>query len=457
MTQPETFEIPANLLSDDGLGKVRAWLERNLGGEIGEFKRQPRWRPMYFVDVEVDGRVLPLLIRGDRPDVPLIFPLEHEMLTQRLIQELGVASPKIYGWCEDPRCIIMERVAGVPHFDGVSPEGRRAVMRDYMKALAELHRLPVAPFKAAGVHHAATPDEAHLIGQRRFEKIYRATKKRPDPFLEFVLGWLARHPLKRSYREAVVCWDSGQFHQQDGQFVSLVDLEIAHVGDPMLDLAGFRMRDTVLGFGDFNELYAIYEEYSGEPVDLEAIKHHHLFFTMANALSFHTALAEPAPGSDYMTNLQWVNETNRFALEALAEYLDLELPEISVPEPEETAASPQIAHMVRFLRNVKTDDTILAHELRSMFRLSRQIQRWDQVGRKVVEADLDDMAPLLGRRPASWQDGQAALEAYVLADAGAHDIELIQLFNRRTQRAQSLNGPPGSPIARHNPIQRFGR
>ena len=451
----ETFEIPANLLGDAGLAKVRAWLEQNIGGEIGEFRRQPRWRPMYFVDVVRDGEVLPLLIRGDRPDVPLIFPLEHEMLTQRLIQECGVAAPKIYGWCDDPRCIIMERVPGVPHFDGVSDPDRKAVMHDYMRLLADLHRLPVEPFKAAGVHHAATPDEAHLIGQRRFETIYRATKKRPDPFLEFVLGWLKRNPLKRSYREAVVCWDSGQFHQLDGKLVGFVDLEIAHVGDPMLDLAGFRMRDTVLGFGDFNELYAVYEDYTGEKVDLEAIKHHHLFFTMANALSFHTALADPAPGSDYMTNLQWVNETNRFALEALAEYLDL--PEVAMPEPEATAASPQIAHLVRFLRNVHTDNEILAHELRSMFRLSRHIQRWDEVGRAVVNANLDDMAVLLGRRPETWQDGEASLEAYVLADNGAHDLDLIQLFNRICQRAQSLNGPPGSPIARHNPIQRFGR
>jgi len=225
----------------------------------------------------------------------------------------------------------------------------------------------------------------------------------------------------------------------------------------MMDLAGFRMRDTVLGFGDFNDLYRIYEEYAGEPVDLEAIKYHHLFFTMANALSFHIALAEPVVESDYMTNLQWVNETNRFALEALAEYLDVELPQVEIPAPEPTAVAVPFEHLVRNLRSLETSDSRLQHALRGLFRLSRHLQRWDEVGLRLVEADLDDMAPLLGFRPPDWRSGEAALEKFVVEDGGEHDLELVQLFNRRLQRAQTLNGPVGSAMARHNPIQGFRR
>jgi hypothetical protein len=47
------------------------------------------------------------------------------------------------------------------------------------------------------------------------------------------------------------------------------------------------------------------------------------------------------------------------------------------------------------------------------------------------------------------------LEDFVLADDGTHDLALIHLFNRKLQRAQALNGPAGSAMARHNPIQRF--
>lgn len=440
-----------------GIERIKSWIEKNVGGKVGPFERQPRWRPIFFVDVEKDGKTIPLCVRGERVDVELVLPLKHEMLIQNLMYEHGIAVPKVYGWCDDPRCYIMERVPGEPHFEGVNEEQRRKVMRGYMEMLVKLHNLPVQPFKDAGVLHAKSPAEAHLVGERHFEDLYRRTKKRPEPFLEFVLGWIKRHPLKKPYKESVIVWDSGQFHQQDGQFVAIIDVEIGHIGDPMMDLAGFRMRDTVLGFGDFNELYDMYEEFSGKPVDMEAIKYHHLFFTLSNLLSFHFALSEPSLESDYMTNLQWVNETNRFALEALAEYMGEELVEIDMPEPEDTAVSVQFEHLVQSLRHVKASDPFLRFELRGLFRLSRHLQRWDQVGRKVVEADLDDMAELLGFRPKDWQEGEAALETFVLKDNGTHDSELVQLFNRKLQRAQTLNGPVGSAMARHNPIQKFNQ
>jgi len=49
----------------------------------------------------------------------------------------------------------------------------------------------------------------------------------------------------------------------------------------------------------------------------------------------------------------------------------------------------------------------------------------------------------------------AALEEFVLADDGAHDVELLQLFHRRYLRYKMLCGPEGSAMARHEPIQTF--
>ena len=89
-------------------------------------------------------------------------------------------------------------------------------------------------------------------------------------------------------------WDSGQFHQQDGHVTAILDLELGHIGDPMMDLAAFRMRDTVLGFGDMNVLYDQYAKHAGTPVDIAAIMHHHFAFALTNQLVFHAALARTA-------------------------------------------------------------------------------------------------------------------------------------------------------------------
>lgn len=447
---------PENILDEAGEAKVVTWLEARFGGKVGPLHRQARWRPIYFVDVEKDGKTIELCVRGDRTDVPTVFPLEHEMLIQKLMFEHGVKVPEVFGWSEDPRFYVMARIPGIPGFEGATEEQRMSVMKEYMKLLAELHKVPVQPFKDAGVFHAKDPADTATVGEHHFEQvIYRGTKKRPEPFLEFVLGWLKRHPIKGSGKEAVITWDSGQFHQHEGQLVAMIDVELGHIGDPMMDLAAFRMRETVLHYGQISQLYKWYEEFSGEPIDLEAVKYHHLFFTLSNLLSFSTALAEPTPSSDYMTNTQWVNETNRFALEAIAEYLSIELPEVEMPEPEVTPVSVPFEHMVNHLKRIEAGNDFAQHEIRQMFRLARHLQRWDHVGRAMQEQNLDDLEPLLGHRPKTWQDAEAELEAFVLADNGKHDLELISLFNRKLQRAQSTNGPVGSAMAHHHPIQRF--
>ncbi|MBA3056285.1 MAG: phosphotransferase family protein, partial [Sphingomonadales bacterium] len=70
-------DLPENMLTDEGLPTVFAWIEDKFGGKVVSSSRQARWRPLYFVDVERDGVTLELVVRGDRVDTPCVFPLEH--------------------------------------------------------------------------------------------------------------------------------------------------------------------------------------------------------------------------------------------------------------------------------------------------------------------------------------------------------------------------------------------
>jgi aminoglycoside phosphotransferase (APT) family kinase protein len=410
---------------------------------------------VWFVDVVRDGETLELCVRGERVDAQIGFPLHHELRFQQLLEAHGIPVAQVHGWCPEPRAIVMERVPGRPDFAESSDAERHSVMDDYIGILARLHALEVAPFADAGILRADRPGEAGRVGLQRYERSYRAAKKRPDPFLEFCLAWLARNPLPVTDREAPILWDSGQFHHRKGRIVALMDLELGHLGDPMMDLAGFRMRDTEIGYGDLRTLYARYAELTGEGVDIAAVQHHHLAFALTNQLAFHAALAEPPPGSDYMMNLRWCSETNLFAVEALAEILGIELEDADSPEPRSSPVGVAHQHLVRWLRGFEAGDGFGQHEVRNAFRLARHLARFDEVGDALGEADLEDLGPLLGRRPASWQEGDAELERFVLADDGRHDAELVQLFHRRLQRGLMLLGPAGSAMTRHHPIQRF--
>jgi hypothetical protein len=282
-------------------------------------------------------------------------------------------------------------------------------------------------------------------------------KKHPDPFTEFCLGWLRRNPPDSKGRESAIVWDSGQFHHDDQRILAVLDVEIGHIGDPMMDLAAWRMRDTIMGYGNFAELYDRYSEITGEPVDLDAIQRHHFAFTLTNQLPLGAALREPPPGSDLMTNLQWCCETNLFATEALAEILDIELPTVEMPEPRRSRATPAFEQLVRGLRTLQTNDEYVRYQLRTMFRLARHANRIDEIGEAVDEADLDDLHQLLGHRPENWFEGEAELERFVLADAdvGRYDEAILPVLHRRNLRAQMLLGPAGSAMARHLRIQSF--
>ncbi len=435
--------------------KVVDWIERNVGGRVTHVDPQARWRPVWFAEVERDGEKLELCVRGDRLDCRHGFPLEHEMKLQRQLYEAGIPVARVYGWCDDPRAYIMDRVVGVEHFNATDDATRDAVMRHYMEILADIHRLDIEPFVRAGILRAERPQASGRLGMQIYEDAYRRVKKRPDPFLEFCLAWLSRNPLGGPVRESVIVWDTGQLMHRNGRVEAVIDLEIGHIGDPMMDLAGFRMRTSVLNFGDFEALYDYYARYSGLPIDRKAIQYYHFAFTLSNQLAFHDALAEPPPGSDYMTNMQWCAETNIYAMEALAEILGIELDDVPMPQAHVSSAAVGHAHLVDWLRNFEAPDAYTQHQFRIFFRLARHLARHDEIGREVEQANLDDLEALLGTRPASWQEGDAALERFVLEDEGRHDEELVRLFHRRTWRYLMLCGPKGSAIARHNPIPDF--
>jgi aminoglycoside phosphotransferase (APT) family kinase protein len=437
--------------------RVAAWLESRLGGRVVAIARQPRWRPVWFADLERDGERLELCVRGDRTDMPLIFPLDHEMRFQALLADHGIPVASVHGWIDEPCAYVMDRMPGRNDFAQASEAERGAVVDEYLAILARLHALDPRPFAEAGIVRAARPEDSGRIGMARYERVYRGAKRHPEPFTEFCLGWLRRHPPESRGREAPVVWDSGQFHHAGGRVTALLDLELGHLGDPMQDLAGWRMRDTIVGYGEFAKLYDRYAELRGEPVDLEAIQRHHFAFALTNQLAFGAALRDPVADSDLMTNLQWCCETNLFATEALAEILGVELPAVEMPEPRDSRAGAGHAHLVRTLRLLATDDEYLRYRLRGAFRLARHLERMDEIGDALERADLEDLHELLGARPAGWCEGEAQLERFVLADAdaGRHDEALLCLFHRRNLRAQRTLGPAGSAMARHLPIQPF--
>jgi hypothetical protein len=356
----------------------------------------------------------------------------------------------------------MEYVPGVPHFTDVDSATRDIVVDEYVEQLALLHQVDPQPFIDAGIVHPAPGEDAGMVSHRHMERRYRERKRHVDPFAEFGLGWHKRHLPSASGRLAPCVWDSGQFHHCDGHLRAIIDLEFGHVGDPMGDITIWRMRDTLLHFGDFARIYNRYEHFRGEPVDLEAIKRHHFAACIGNQMQFGAAVARPDLDTDLMTFMQWNSETNLMATDFLGEYLGLELPQpgvdVEVPGNRLSRQDAAFDQLVSTLGSFRSDDRDAVHSARLAFRMARHLQRRNEIGDALDKADIDDVQQLLGgRRPADWFDAERRLERFVMADAdaGRYDAELTVLFHKRHLRTHMALGPSGSTMTRHYQCQRF--
>jgi len=97
--------------------RITEWVNTNIGGTVVAIRRQPRWRPVFLVDVERGSETLELMVRGDRTATAPLFPLEHEMRFQQLLEEGGIPVPHVYGWSDEPRAFVTDRVPGEDNFD----------------------------------------------------------------------------------------------------------------------------------------------------------------------------------------------------------------------------------------------------------------------------------------------------------------------------------------------------
>ena len=414
------------------------WIERTTGGRIVHCEQQPRWRPAWFIDVERDGELLPLYFRGDRGSLDHgVYDLEHEYRVLQVLEANDIAVPHVYGFCVEPRGIVMERVRGRANLLTVDDDAERgAILDDYMVWLARIHRIGTAPFEAVGL--ALGDGELIMADFDRWEATYRAKKLRPEPFLEFAIRWLRRDPPERHAAPTLAVGDSGQFLFDEGRVTAVIDLELAFLGDPLHDLACMRLRDLAEPLGPLGPAFARYEAEMGEPIDRAALDFHTVRFAVCTPMSVSHVLAKPPPDIDFVRYLVWYVQFSRVALEVMADHAGLALDPPQVLEGETTRFVDGFSVLDAALTDIAPDDPQQQFRHDVAQRLSAFLRRVNEIGPQIEALDLDEAAVLLGTRPPTWHECDVALEAYVARADRAHDADLIRYFHRRMSRWQRL-------------------
>lgn len=418
-------------------------VERLVGGRVVRIERQARWRPAFDLDVERDGALVPVYFRGDRTEGSGVYGLEHEYGVLQVLAAHGIPVPHLYGFCAEPRGIVMERAPGRANLvTARDDDERRAVLDHYIELLVAMQRIDVTAFEAIGLRRPASATELALADLPRWEQSFRARKRRPEPLIELVLRWLHAHLPTHRTRVTFATGDAGQFLFTDGRVTAVIDLELAFLGDPLADLGAMRSRDASEPLGDLSRGFGRYAELTGEPIDLGVLHFHTVRFALNTPLAVAPLCGSPPPAFNLAQYLSWYLVYGRLPLEVIAEVEGIELvpPALPAPAPSRFAGvhDALISVLESGARGYTTDTAL---------RIAAYLREIDRLGARVMEQDADELATLFGRRVDDPQEADALLEARV-ADADREaTAAIVRYLHRRTLRHEALLRPAMRELA----------
>ena len=178
--------------------------------------------------------------------------------------------------------IIMERVSGVTDFLALrAPEPadrNREVVLDFAVAAAELHRMDWQK-AALGFLGVPTVQSAAAEQVTFWEAQFLEQRMEPHPVIAGAFNWLKRNqPVAEQV--ALVHGDLrlGNFLFERERVTALLDWEMAHLGDPVEDIAwAYRALWTPEAHVTIDDFVAHYEQAGGPPVKPENLRFWRLF------------------------------------------------------------------------------------------------------------------------------------------------------------------------------------
>lgn len=437
--------------------QAQRWVEQQTGGRIINVEQQARWREQHFVTIEKGGKTFEVLTRSGRdPNIVKysrllsLRDIEHEARVLEALQGHDLRVPSFPGFNADEGFILMERLPGTNRLaDAPDDETRRRIMFEYYDELAKLHSLDIESMKLSGIEIPTTPDEIAFAGKFQFSELDyldAQPRMRPEPLLELSLWWLHANVPKNDRPVAFLQGDTGpgQFMFADGHLTGLIDWELAHIGDPMLDLGVARMRNMLYPTGSLREPIDHYNTVSGGAVDWNALGFYTVLSMTFTPLGVAPSLQNPsAKTGDILPRFEWDITLKRGLCDALAEVLDLELEPPELPEP--VAGAPTMAdlladHLETNVLPIATEG-VERYQVDMGIALAHGLQLETRIGARMLADDLDDIGAVLGRRPTNRDEAMAELSRLVAEEPEKHLEELVRLFARLERRREHLWRP----------------
>jgi aminoglycoside phosphotransferase (APT) family kinase protein len=312
-------EIPMSQAQEDLAARLTDYLSRTWQADVRHqhIEQIPGGasRETYRIRLEVNGESRCVILRRDPPSSLIDTERSLEYRTYEAAWRAGIPVPEPLLLEEDEAVLerpfsLMAEVTGcesaianlaMPEYQSVSGQiaKRKWTLLGELAAM-KIEKLGVTEFMETPAHPA------------RHELDYWAGVIRQDalssqPVAEATIRWLRRNLPGPSRQLCLVHGDyrSGNFlYNQAGEIPALLDWEMAHIGDPLEDLAwsldplwGWPDRQLAGGLLPREEAIALWEQASGIAVDREAFRWWQVFASLKGLAIWISSSEDFANGS----------------------------------------------------------------------------------------------------------------------------------------------------------------
>lgn len=451
-------------------GDVVDWVE-SVAGKLVAADRIPGGgrKEGWFVDVDRGSGPEPLFLRLDRSDPAVTgdpWTVHREATIHRALASTHVPVARVLAAHPERQAMLSERVPGQNWFARIAdPDVALATAQDFIRHLAALHRIDPVTLDLPGFPKPTSIRELVEHELDEWEGVIEHRGGDPDPALRFTLDWLRRNIPDWDGPVVLVQGDTGpgNFMYEDGRVTAIVDWELAHLGDPMDDIAWLSLRAVQEPFTHFPDRLREYEDLSGHAIDDDRVHYYRVMAEAkllvmghrpAGAVAARGTVAEGG-GGDVGNGLIYGMLHRRLWLEAMATVMRLDLDPIEEAPPAPPAEHAWIYDAILGqLKDVivpRIADPLAAQRTKGLARLVKYLQAIDREGAFHAERELDDLSELLGARPASVADGRAAV-AEAVRSGTVDDPTYLRYLWRRTARDDALmRAASGALAERHWP------
>ena len=440
---------------------LEEWAAEATGKRVVELKRRPgggRHQAFDLTLANPDGSEERLFLRADAGAPPVYehYTLRRESEIYTALGPTPVPVPTVIALHPTEPAAIMERSEGVARYAGLDVDVQQQIIDSFVPILAALHDLDVTTLDLPSLLPAKSI-AAHVLDEIDLWESRLDHVGEPQPFLRACFRWLRDNNPDVLGPPSLVQGDTGpgNFLHDGHRVTAVLDWELAHLGDPMEDLAWLGTRNAQEPVPDYSRFVADYAALRG-PVDAFRIKYHMVFAELRIAvLSAHREDGAQELLGEVGNGLIYGALHKRLTCEALASALGVALSPVErvddVPATSQTRFYDAAAAQIREIIVPAIEDPFASARTKSLARIIKYLQGIDRYGERNRTEELAELSALLGRLVEDPSDGATELEQRVLAGELTAAALLGHAWESVRREHQAMGGAMGVLATRHLP------